>query len=58
MSRWTGAYRCNLCSQVWTEDAGPVYCPRCGQHESIKWLNFEKLRADHPWHATYPERAR
>ena len=56
MARWTAAYRCNVCLHTWQEPAGPTSCPNCGLHTSIKWLNFEKLRESHPWHANYPSR--
>lgn len=54
MARWTGAYTCYRCLHAWQQPAGPVECPNCGNVVGIKWLNFEKLREQHPWHGQYP----
>jgi hypothetical protein len=58
MSRWTGAYRCNRCLHTWQQPAGPVECPNCENVAGIKWLNFEKLREENPWHGQYPQAMR
>lgn len=55
---WPGAFRCNRCLHIWTAPAGAQACPQCRFYSSIAWLNFLKLRADHPWHGVYPPRRR